>query len=115
MKLTNSLKQIFLETAAELISVARRFLMASMVKQLDYGSPSHAAQEQCFRCGTLRNGLPELDGGVTGIDNYIERGRQPCETHLPAWLEALKAIVESPKSNRPSVHPFVCQAQCTLN
>jgi hypothetical protein len=45
MKLTDSLKPIFLDTAAELTGAARRLFMAKVVKQLGNGGQSQAAPE----------------------------------------------------------------------
>jgi hypothetical protein len=94
MNLTDTLKQIFMETAAELKGTARRLLMAKVVKQLGVGGQSQAARELGWNRGTRRNGLHELDSGITGVDNYSARGRKSSATHLPALLDDLKAIVD---------------------
>jgi hypothetical protein len=94
MNLTDSLKQIFMETAAELKGAARRLFMAKVVKQLGVGGQSQAARELGWNRGTLRKGLHELDCGITCIDNYSARGRKSSGTHLPTLLEELKAIVD---------------------
>jgi hypothetical protein len=94
MKLTDSLKQIFKDTATELTGAARRLFMAKVVKQLGSGGQSPAAQELGWNRGTIRKGLHELDRGITCIDNYTGRGRRSCETHLPHLLKDLQAIVD---------------------
>jgi hypothetical protein len=101
MTLTDSLKPFFLETAAELTGAARRLLMAKVVKQLGPGGQSQAAQELGCHRGTLRKGLHELESGLTGIDNYTARGRQPCEKPLPTLLEDLQAVVDRQSQNDP--------------
>jgi len=94
MKITDSLKQIFKDTATELTGAARRLFMAKVVKQLGSGGQSQAAQELGWNRGTIRKGLHELDRGITCIDNYTGRGRRSCETHLPHLLKDLQAIVD---------------------
>jgi hypothetical protein len=94
MKLTDSLKAIFIDTAANLTGAARRLFMAKVVTQLGPGGQSQAVRELGWNRGTLRKGLHELNGGVTCIDNYTARGRKPCETQLPTLLEDLQAIVD---------------------
>lgn len=101
MNLTDSLKQLFMDTAAELTGAARRLFMAKVVKQLGSGGQSQAAQELGWNRGTIRKGLHELESGITCIDNYTGRGRQPCETHLPELLADLKTIVDSQSQTDP--------------
>lgn len=101
MKLTDSLKRIFLDTATELTGAARRLFMAKVVKQLGAGGQSQAAQELGWNRGTLRKGLHELNSGITCVDNYTGRGRQPCETHLPKLLADLKTIVDGQSQTDP--------------
>jgi hypothetical protein len=101
MKLTDSLQSIFQDPAAKLTGAARRLFMAKVVKQLGAGGQSQAAQELGWNRGTLRKGLHELESGMTCIDNYTGRGRQPCETHLPKLLEDLKAIVDGQSQTDP--------------
>jgi hypothetical protein len=101
MNLTDSLKQLFMDTAAELTGAARRLFMAKVVKQLGSGGQSQAAPELGWNRGTIRKGLHELESGITGIDNYTGRGRQPCETHLPERLADLKTIVDSQSQTDP--------------
>ena len=57
MKLTDSLKQLFIDTAADLTGAARRLFMAKVVKQLGSGGQSQAEQELGWNRGTLRKGL----------------------------------------------------------
>jgi hypothetical protein len=94
MNLTDSLKQLFMDPAAELTGAARRLFMAKIVKQLGNGGQSQAAQELGWNRGTLRKGLHELESGMTCIDNYTACGRQPCETPLPELLADLQALVD---------------------
>ncbi|OQW88557.1 MAG: hypothetical protein BWK78_08285 [Thiotrichaceae bacterium IS1] len=101
INLTDSLKQLFRDTAAELTGAARRLFMAKVVKQLGSGGQSQAAPELGWNRGTIRKGLHELENGITGIDNYTGRGRQPCETHLPERLADLKAIVDRQSQTDP--------------
>jgi hypothetical protein len=75
--------------------------MAKVVKQLGSGGQSQAERELGFHRGTLRKGLHELDRGITCIDNYSARGRQPCEKHLPTLLEDLQAVVDGQSQTDP--------------
>jgi Rhodopirellula transposase DDE domain len=102
MKLTDSLKPLFIDTAAELTGAARRLLMAKVVKQLGSGGQSQAEQELGWNRGTLRKGLHELESGVTCLDNYSARGRKPCETSLPRLLEDLQAVVDGQSQTDPT-------------
>jgi hypothetical protein len=101
MKLTASLKQLFLETAAELTGAARRIFMAKVVKQLGNGGQLRAAPELGWNRGTIRKGLPELDRGISCIDNYAGRGRRLSEAPLPLLLDDLKAIVDGHSQSDP--------------
>lgn len=101
MKLTDSLKRIFLDTATELTGAARRLFMAKVVKQLGAGGQSQAAQELGWNRGIIRKGLHELNRGIPCVDNYTGGGRQPCETHLPKLLADLKTLVDGQSQTDP--------------
>lgn len=102
MKLTDSLKTLFIETACSLKGAARRRFMARTVQELGPGGPQQAENELGWNRGTLRKGLLELNHGFTCVDNFGARGRKPAEAHLPNLLADLRDLVDSQSQTDPS-------------
>ncbi len=102
MELTNTLKQIFIETAKTLKGSDRRLFMAKVVKAMGKGGQRQAETELGWYRGTIRKGMRELDSGFRCYDNFSARGRKPAEDHLPHLLNDIKAIVETESQTDPT-------------
>ena len=102
MELTNSLKNIFIETAKTLKGSERRLFMAQVVKSLGKGGQRRAEAELGWHRRTIRKGTRELESGFRCYDNYSARGRKPAEHHLPKLLDDIKAIVEAESQTDPT-------------
>ncbi len=100
MKLTDSLKTLFIETACSLKGAARRRFMARTVQELGPGGPQQAENELGWNRGTLRKGVLELNHGFTCVDNFGARGRKPAEA--PNLLADLRDLVDSQSQTDPS-------------
>lgn len=102
MKLTETLKGIFKETAKALKGSDRRLFMARIVKALGKGGQRRAETELGWNRRTVRKGSRELEGGFRCYDNFSARGRKPAETHLPDLLTDIKAIAEAASQTDPT-------------
>ena len=102
MELTNSLKNIFIETAKTLKGSERRLFMAQVVKSLGKGGQRRAEAELGWHRRTIRKGTRELESGFRCHDNYSARGRKPAEHHLPKLLDDIKAIAEAESQTDPT-------------
>jgi len=102
VELTNTLKQIFIETAKTLKGSDRRLFMAKVVKAMGKGGQRQAETELGWYRGTIRKGMRELDSGFRCYDNFSARGRKPAEDHLPNLLNDIKAIVETESQTDPT-------------
>jgi hypothetical protein len=102
VELTNTLKQIFIETAKTLKGSDRRLFMAKVVKAMGKGGQRQAETELGWYRGTIRKGMRELDSGFRCYDNFSARGRKPAEDHLPHLLNDIKAIVETESQTDPT-------------
>ena len=102
MELTNTLIQIFIETAKTLKGSDRRLFMAKVVKAMGKGGQRQAETELGWYRGTIRKGMRELDSGFRCYDNFSARGRKPAEDHLPHLLNDIKAIVETESQTDPT-------------
>ena len=102
MELTNTLKQIFIETAKTLKGSDRRLFMAKVVKGMGQGGQRQAETELGWYRGTIRKGMRELDSGFRCYDNFSARERKPAEDHLPNLLNDIKAIVETESQTDPT-------------
>ena len=102
MELTNTLKNIFIETAKMLKGSERRRFMAQVVKSLGKGGQRRAEAELGWHRRTIRKGMGELESGFRCYDNYSARGRKPAEHHLPKLLDDIKAIAEAESQTDPT-------------
>lgn len=102
MELTNTLKEIFIETAKTLKGSDRRLFMAHVVKGLGKGGQRRAETELGWYRGTLRKGKQELESGFRCYDNFSARGRKLAEQHLPNLLDDIKAIAERESQTDPT-------------
>ena len=95
MELTDSLKELFIDTAKSLKGSARRIFMARTVKELGKGGQRRAERELSWNRVTIRKGKHELESGFVCIDAYSARGRKRAEDHLPNMLTDIEDIVDS--------------------
>lgn len=112
MELTDSLKELLIETAEELKGPAKRRFMAPTVKELGFGGQSLAERELGWDRGTIRKGIQEWESGIICVDNYKGRGRRKAEEHLPNLLADIKSIVDSPSQIDPTLRAFVYSFEC---
>jgi len=101
MELTDSLKALFMDTARSLNGSARRLFMARTVKELGPGGQRRAERALGWSRVPIRKGTHELASGVTGLDAFAARGRQPVEAHLPTLLRDMQAIVDNQSQTDP--------------
>jgi hypothetical protein len=101
MELTESLKQLFIETAHALKGSARRRFMARTVTELGHGGQRRAERDLGWNRQTIRKALRELETGFTCLDAVALRRRKRAEEHLPTLLEDIAAIVDSQSQADP--------------
>jgi len=102
MEPTETLKEIFIETAKVLTGHDRRVFMARAVKGLGKGGQCMAETELGWDRGTIRKGMHELESGFECHDNFSGRGRKAAEAHLPNLLEDIKEIVDTESQTDPT-------------
>ena len=101
MELTEDLKGMLIATAKELSGHVRRQCMARTVKMLGSGGASRAERELGWKRKTIRQGIHELESGMTCVDALSSRGRKRAEEHLPHLLTDMRAIVEGHSQTDP--------------
>ncbi len=101
MDLTDSLKQLFIETAQALKGSARRRFMARTVSELGRGGQRRAERDLGWNRQTIRKALHELETGFTCLDATVLRRRKRAEEHLPALLTDIAAIVDGQSQADP--------------
>ena len=101
MELTDSLKQLFIETAQVLKGSARRRFMARTVTELGRGGQRRAERDLGWNRQTIRKALRELETGFTCVDAVALRRRKRAEEHLPTLLDDIAAIVDSQSQADP--------------
>jgi hypothetical protein len=102
MELTETLKEIFIETAGALKGNARRAFMAQVVKALGKGGQRRAELELGWHRRTIRKGMHEVESGFQCYENFSVRGRKRAEHHLPHLLDDIKAIAEAESQTDPT-------------
>jgi len=80
----------------------RRVFMARTVAELGPGGQRRAERELGWDRGTIRKGARELRSGFAVVDAFALRGRTPAETHLPALLADITALVDGQSQADPS-------------
>ena len=102
MELTETLKEIFIETAKTLKGSARRVFKARIVKALGKGGQRRAEAELGWNRRTSCKGMCELESGFECYDNFAGRGRKAAEEHMPNLLADIKAIAEAESQTDPT-------------
>lgn len=103
LPLTDSLKNLFIDTAKRLKGTERRQFMAQVVQELGIGGQSLAERELGWNRGTIRKGMKELTSGVAIEDAFHLRGRKSTEEKLPNLLRDIQEIVEPHTQADPSL------------
>jgi hypothetical protein len=93
-ELPDELKDLLIQTQADLKGSKRRQFMARVVSLFGHGGQSRAERELGWDRGVIRKGTNEIHTGVTCVDNFSGRGRLPVEEHLPKLLKDIQDIVE---------------------
>lgn len=101
MELTDAVKGLLQDAAAQLKGSARRVFMARTVKQLGPGGQRRAERELGWNRVTIRTGTRELESGFAIVDAFALRGRKRAEEHLPHLLADLTAIVDGQSQADP--------------
>jgi hypothetical protein len=101
MELTDTLKELLIDTANSLKGSARRTFMARTVKELGKGGQRRAERELGWSRVTIRKGKHELESGFVCIDAFSARGRKRAEDHLPNLLTDIEDIVDSQSQADP--------------
>ena len=101
MELTESLKTLYLETAALLKGSAKRLFIARAVAELGPGGQRLAQRELGWCRETIRKGTREMTTGLTCQDAFALRGRKAAEARLPTLREDIKAIVDGQSQTDP--------------
>lgn len=102
MEITDSLKNVFSETAQVLKSGDRRIFMARVVKALGKGGQRYAETELHWNRDVIRKGMHELESGIQCVDYFSGRGRKPIEEHLPNLIDDIDSIVKSQSQTDPT-------------
>lgn len=109
IELTESFKNMLVETALKLKGAFKRRFQAQTVLELGHGGSLLTQKELGWDRDTIRKGLKELKSGITCIDNYSARGRKRVEKKLPSLLSdsicvtALKSVFCSDATREPSL------------
>lgn len=101
MELTDTLKSLFIETAAALKGSAKRLFMARTVQTLGSGGQRLAQRELGWNRETIRKGTHELRTGILCCDAFGLRGCKPAEARLPNLLEDIRQIVDGQSQTDP--------------
>lgn len=101
LKLTDSLKVLFKETAEHLQGAARRRFMAQTVAELGRGGQRLAERELGWHRDLIRKGQCEVAHNLTCVDAFKLRGRKRTESRLPNLLSDIQAIVDSQSQTDP--------------
>ena len=101
MELTESLKTLYIETAALLKGSAKRVFMARAVAELGPGGQRLAQRELGWCRETIRKGTHEMTTGITCQDAFTLRGRKAAEERLPTLREDIKTIVDGQSQTDP--------------
>jgi len=99
--LTEEFQSNLVLTARALRSAQRRLFMARTVRALGHGGQRWAETQLGWNRVTIRKGLAELLGGVTGHDDFASRGRLRAEEHLPDLLADIHDIATGHSQTDP--------------
>lgn len=101
MELTESLKELFIQTGKTLKGSQRRLFMARTVQELGEGGQRLAERELGWSRVIIRIGTHELQSGITCCNAYSARGRKSTEERLPKLRNHIKEIVDGQSQTDP--------------
>jgi Rhodopirellula transposase DDE domain len=101
IKLTDSLKTLFRETAERLKGSENRRYIAQTVKELGKGGQRLAERELGWSRNLIRKGKQEVESGITCVDAFKLRGRKSIEEKLPNLLTDIKDVVDGQSQTDP--------------
>lgn len=102
LELTDSLKQLFQDTAERLKGHERRRFMAQVVDELGPGGQRLAERKLGWNRGLIRKGKHELDSGIICVDALDQRGRHRIEVRLPQLLADIQLLVDGQSQTDPT-------------
>jgi hypothetical protein len=101
MELTEAVAALLRKTAKAFHGARRRRYMAETVEA--FGLSQRQAERQLgWAHDTVSKALHELHSGITCVDNFSARGRQPCEFHLPHLLQDIRDLVKDSLQTDPT-------------
>lgn len=80
IKLSESLKSLYIKTAQKLKGSDRRQFMAEVVKGLGVGGQTIAERELGWNRRTIRKGMQELEHGISIVDGFKRERTQAYRT-----------------------------------
>lgn len=101
IKLTDSLKTLFQETAKQLKGKERRRYIAQTVKELGKGGQRLAEKELGWSRNLIRKGQHEVESGIICADAVKLRGRKSIEEILPNLRRDIKSLVDGESQTDP--------------
>jgi Rhodopirellula transposase DDE domain len=101
LKLTDLLKVLLQETAAQLQGHARRRFMAQTVGELGWGGQRLAERELGWHRDLIRKGQREVEQDIICVDAFKLRGRKTTESRLPNLMSDIQALVDSQSQTDP--------------
>jgi hypothetical protein len=85
---------VLIDTAKALKGSQRRVFMARTVDAMGRGGQIWAEAHLGWNRQTIRKGMHELRSGMTCVDAFHCRRREPAEEHLPRLLDDIRAIAD---------------------
>lgn len=101
IKLTDSLKTLFRETAEKLKGSEHRRYIAQTVKELGKGGQRLAERELGWSRNLIRKGKREVESGIICVDAFKLRGRKSIEEQLPNLLTDIRDVVDGQSQTDP--------------
>lgn len=101
IKLTDTLKTLFQETAKQLKGSEHRRYIAQTVKELGKGGQRLAERELGWDRNLIRKGKREVESGIICVDAFNLRGRKSTEERLPNLLTDIKSLVDGQSQTDP--------------
>jgi hypothetical protein len=92
---------VLIDTAKALKGSQRRLFMAKTVQAMGRGGQRWAREHLGWCRDTIRKGTHELRSGMTCVDAFSARRRQPAEEHLPRLLDDIRDIVDGQSQADP--------------
>lgn len=112
MELTEAMVALFPKTANALPGADRRRYMAETVEA--FGLSQRQAERQLgWAHETVHKALREFHSGITCLDNFSARGREPCEFHLPHLFQDIRDLVAENLQTDPTFQ--TTQLYCRLS